>query len=331
MGKGRRNQKIDQNKQETPKRSRSVANSEEEEEISPSVLKDSKKSKMGVSDKDFRELSNKVELVLTQLVDVNEKLKALDQIKSTQEELVSHVHTIEKRVEKVEKQYDELRESGINEQLRAEVEEMKKKIHKMDQESSTELIVKNLPLTIIDNQPQLHEVINKLFATINYKIDCDRIELNASKSKDQKSAIVSMNFESPRIKTQVLNNFRDVRKRFKDDCLFLVHKFVSLPTDHHLNGQSITVANKLTPHFARLMSSAREYSSHFDFIYDTPKGSIIMRINGKFEPIVTFEDIHRLLGDKPKDRKEKKKKQDAPRDRVRTRSTQPSTSTSNGS
>lgn len=322
MGKGEKSQKHLQNKPETPKRDRS----EEEEELSPSVIQEPKQQKMGVSDKDFRDLSERVNMILAKLVKVDEKLDTLEEIKASQQSLKMSMSAIEKRVDEVEKQCYAIKESDENEKLRAELNELKKKNFKVEQESSCDVVVRNLPLMVLDDHQQLNSIIDNLFAIIGIQIDAQSIHIAASKANDKKSAIVTLTFDSAQMKSRVLGNFRDKRKNFKQDCPFLVHKFVQLRAEDHLNAKELTMSNKLTPHFARLMSYAREFASHFEFIYDTPKGAILMRKNGRFEQVVTTEDVHRVIGDVQRDKKEKKKNE-MPRERVPTRS---QASSSNG-
>lgn len=316
MGKSGKLKKTHQETSGTPKRDRS----EDEEEISPTLVKDPKQQKMGVSDRDFRELSANVDKILAKLTTVDDKLDVL----------TNSVKVIEKRVDDVEKQCQELRESGGDENLRAELNELRGKLNTQEQEASTELIVRNLPASVAENQMQLHSIIDKLFSTINVKIDKTNINIAAAQSNDKKSATATLTFQSARIKTDVLFNFRDIRKKFKKDCLFLVSKFAQLQNDDPLNAKEITISNKLTPYFARLLSYARENSSKFEFIYDTPKGSIMMRKDGNFEPVATFEDVYRLIGVKPKERIDKKKQKEPLREKVRTRSATQA-SISNGS
>jgi hypothetical protein len=321
MGRGGKSQQNSKNKSETPKRDRS----EEEEELSPSVIQERKQQKMGVSDKDFRDLSERVDKILAKLVEVDEKLVTLEEIKASQQSLKISVSAIEKRVDEVEKKCHAIRESEENEKLKAELEELRKKTLKFEQESSCELIVRNLPLTVLDNRQQLNSIIDKLFGIIDVQIDNQCIQIAAAKANDKKSAMATLTFDSAQMKARVLGNFREKRKNFKQDCLFLVHKFIQLQAGDHLNAKEITISNKLTPHYARLISYAREFASHFEFIYDTPKGAILLRKNGRFEPVVTTEDVHRLIGEVQRDKKEKKRN-DMPRERVPTRSSQASTS-----
>lgn len=284
--------------QEKSKRNRS------DDELSPTLIKDQKHQKMSVSEKDFKELSDNVAAMMKMM----KRLELLDSIKASQDELCSSFKAIEKRVESLEKKYDEMREEQESEVVCEKLRAIEKKNHALEQALLNDrLIVRNLPIDLVSNVEMLDNVLRNLFNALKISISDSQVEATAMKAPDKKSANIALKLSSAMLKTRIVKQFRAMKKQITEDCPLLVDKLVTLSSDHHLNGRLVMISNRLTPYNTKLIQNARKLvPSHFDFAYDTPESLIMVRIGDKFYKIESDGDIQSLVDEVEKNREKKK-------------------------
>lgn len=263
-----------------------------EDEISPTTAQESKQRRMGANEE-------------SQIGEILAKLKKLDAIDAIQADIASiktaqanffdSINKVQSKVENLEKEVEILKSSNASESIKDDMRELRKKDAMREQSLANDTVtIRSLPLEIIDNNGMLQTVIQKIFGELKMEIFESQYEAYATKMKN--SAMIVMKFSSGLLKARVVRKFREVKKKSTVEVPFLVEKIVSLPMDHHLNGTTISIVNKLTIHNAQLIQNARQYvKSHFDFVFDTPENAIMVKAEGKFHRIDDEEDLTQLI------------------------------------
>lgn len=284
MAKGKKSSEKAEKSSKNTKRQRS----EENEELSPTVVQEPKQSKTMPANNDMRELSAKVDIILSRLI-------ILDEIKLAHEDFKSSLKAVELRVVTLEKKSDEVRE------LREEIVDLKKKNSSLSVAlNNTQLIVRNLPKESCKDDASINSTIKHIFQTINVKMDVDYMEIEVKESHDKKSTMLKLEFISPMLKTRVIKAFRKLRTDTKNsqDCPLLIDKLFTLAQNHPLNGKLLTISNNLPWHSMQLLTYARDHvGTHFKYVYDTAEGVIKVNMNGKSHAVLMFGDVDWLIAE----------------------------------
>lgn len=295
------------------------------EELSPSVIQESKLSRMAGKE-DLKDLINSVSLISNKMskLDLLETMDGeIKKIVKSHEELKVSLLGVVSRVDNVEREVKNMKESGD-----ATVCELKKKINMLEQaEIGNTLLIKNLPANLYKDTIIRREALKKIFDALGLDEGAIFYNFDASLSNDGKQTVFRLTFLSSLIKNDIVRTYRNVKKNENCNTKLLVENITQLPTDSPLNGTYIMIVNKLTPHYTHLIKHARSFvGSHFDFVCDSPEGNILVRCLGKFVRIHTEDDVKRLIQDvvnkgevKSKPARMKTQNQGQPGGQMRTR------------
>lgn len=215
-------------------------------------------------------------------------------VKKTQMEIKESLVSLEKKVENLDMSVENVRESPVYEEISENLRKIKTKAYALDQASLNDrLIMRNLPAEITKDKSMMNAVVKKIFASLDVEINDTQFEAFATKAKDEKSANIVMKLSSEMLKSEVVRKFRKVKK---EGVSLLVNKVANISKNHHLNGKQVMIANKLSSYNFQLMQTARKHvPSHFDFVFDTPESSIMVKIGNNFYQIENEEDIECLI------------------------------------
>lgn len=296
------------NRQETPKRAR------EFDDISPNSQQNLKVQKPTLT------MEQKIDLLLA---DNSKILLELSAIRSQNDEFQKSLKNLDGRVSNVESEVQKLKlgKPEVTNDLARQIQQLKVKNNELEQSLiNNTIIIRNLPHEI-GEEKNMHEAIKNIFNIL--EIDIDQASYKAfSKKKDRndKVASIEMKFVSSVQKEKVVSKFREMRKNKQLDVPFAVEKIIGLTVNHELNGKTITISNKLTPHSFQLLQHARKHvPATFTYAYDTPDGSIKVKKGSKTFTIRSIDDVEKLIGEaanmNPKNKQETMPK-------VRTRSMQ---------
>lgn len=269
MGKGGKNSK---NSSETPKRKQS------DDEISPSLVRDQKRIKMPVNEEEFRKQTDMIAALSKKLdkLDMLDSMKLeIGEIKASQDELCNSFKGMEKRVENLERDVGELRESKVIEELQGEIKQLsmknnalETKVKEMSSQSESynndTMIIRNLPLDVCDNDGRLLEVIDKVFAALNMPLNFTHYTATTKSVQGKNSARATIKFSSAMLKAKVIRQFRAIRNAENYDGELLVERVLQLPVGSPLNGVHLAMSSVLTKHNVELIKHARTFvKSHF--------------------------------------------------------------------
>lgn len=285
----------------TPKRGR------EDDTISPTSEQKEKNQKMSTfTEKDrlaLMQMCSEFSSVKADIAAIKAIKEDVAEIKETQSKYLASIEAMESQVERLQRDVDMLKESGVG-NTESELLELRRKNHSMEQLLMNErLVIRNLPIEIKEKKEEVPALVERIFTVLNLDVDCDDFEAYATPTPNKKLAKIEVKFSSAMLKARVLRKFRDVKRRSTDDSPFIVEKIVGLPNDHELNGKLLSITNKLTPHNAQLIKSARKLSpSHFDYAYDSPEGVLFVKIGEKSHRIDDESDIQLLKEEVEKNR-----------------------------
>lgn len=263
-----------------------------DDEVSPKSTQEAKQTKME---------ERTMEVILAKL----EKLDHLEAIqndiasmKAAQTEFFSSLKSLGKKVDNLEKDVKLIKDSQNSDETMKEVKRIQRKNNTLEQSLVNDrIIIRNLPLSVYENKSLMKSTVCKILTTLDLDINEDAYDAYAIKVNSKMCANIVMRFVSTLLKVRVIKKFRGMRRERGNDCPWLVENIVEIPNDHHLNGKQITIANKLTSANADLIQQARKHvPSHFNFVFDTPEGLIMVKINDKFHKIEAEDDIEQLIG-----------------------------------
>jgi hypothetical protein len=263
---------------------------------SPLVRNDGQAKTWSMSEKDFHFLMGIIETLSSQYSEINSKIS---EVTKFQEKLSESFGDISKRVSVLEENVESIVERGKNcDGIQAQIAEVAKECsvlnHAMDNDR---IIIRNLPVEIHRNQMKMNSIVKKILSTLKTDINDTQFETFSEHHREEKSANIVVKFSSAMLKTQVVRKYRAVRKELDiNDSPFKVEKLVDLAPNHHLHGKTVSITNKLSKKNTELIHHARKFvGSYFDFVYDSPEGSIIIKNKDKFHQIKHEEDIAELI------------------------------------
>lgn len=287
MGKGRKEK---ENSVENPKRRLSS------DGVSPNLKQESKSVRIEMGEQEIKDMNNRISGMEKKLEKLD-MLDKLDEILAWQHQHTASISNLEKRVDDLEDHVVVLRERHHEAVSREEFDSIKKKNHTLEQALLNDrLIIMNLPLSIANDKNVFDTTVENIMKALNVPINESHFEAFDGKSRDKKTATVTLKFSSSLLKSRAVRNFRNIKKSIADNCPLLVENLITLPPDHFLNGKRIMISNKLTQHNMQLLKHARtKVPSHFSFVYDTPESIIKAKIGDNFYKIETEDDIDRLV------------------------------------
>lgn len=265
------------------------------DENSPTFVQEKKFAKMSIDKTEFEKLMNTVTMMANNMkkLDLLESMNTkIEEIVKSNEEVQKEVKEVKSRVDLLERDVASIAERGSDTTLC----DMKRKIFKLEQEQlNSSLIVKNLPKTLCDSQAARNELLLNIFKAIGYN-QAPFFTEETNLSRDKNSTVIVIKFVSSAIKNEVIKTFRSVKKDANRNQQLLVENLTTLPVDHPMNGQYVMMMNKLSSHYTQLITFARKYvGSHFEFVYDSPEGNIVVRCLGNFKKVNTEEDVQMLI------------------------------------
>lgn len=264
-----------------------------DDEISPNSKREDKLMKMGLSDEELKNMADNVAKIMVNM----EKIKMLDDIKSSQDKLTEAFHTMNLRVADLEKKVEEINESREIDTLREELNVTKGRCHILEQANvNNKLFVRNLPLEIIGNDMMIQSTVNSILNTIG--LPNTYFDGEARKAANNQTANILLTFATDTSKAKVLRKFKSMRKDQALGSSLLVEKHITLAQNHPLNGIKLSMANKLTAHNTHLINEARKFvPSHFMYVFDSPEGMIKAKINKDVPPVTirSVEDMNMLV------------------------------------
>lgn len=291
-----------ENQLNTPKRSR------EDDSISPASTQRDKDQKMStLIESDvlaLRQLFTDFGVMKSEFAVIRSMKDDITEIKESQQKYLKKVEDIERKIESLEHEVDALKERGIGDDAEQELDELRKKNHAVEQAMINErLTIRNLPIEIREKREDVQTTVERIFNILQLDINSHDYEAYATPTPNRKLAKIELKFSSAMLKARVLRKFRESKRAITDDSPFIVERLIQLPSDHELNGKLISISNKLTPHNAQLIKSARKLSpSHFDFAYDSPEGVIFVKVGERSHRIMDESDIMMLKEDIEKSR-----------------------------
>lgn len=304
---------------ETPKRKLS------DNEISPSLVKESKFIKMPISEEDFKKQSSDIASIMRKLdkLDLLDSMKdEISQIKTSQTEMCNSFKVMEHRVETLERDVSEMRESKSVEQLQDEVRRLndknnalETKIHRMTAQSNDSVNIRNLPANLCQNDEEAFNVVGKVLTALGMPLDWTQYTVQYKPDTINRLAIrATVKFSTSMLKAKVIKRFRDVKNATNYDGELLVERVFQLPMDHQLNGTHLAMSNVLTQHNLELLKHARKFvDSHFAFVFDTPHGLVKVNLGkDNFKKVETIDDVQRLIEEIERNSELRKKPIDKP-------------------
>lgn len=264
-----------------------------ESEFSPTVNEKSNQNVCPIEEKDIRKLISSVERLTEKYDAIQVEIAS---IKLSQNKIFESHATLEGRVESLEKDLQVLRETDESKMIREELEDIKKKNEALYvAQGNDRVVLRNLPLGIHEDQREMKCVIHKVLGALELDIPDSNFEAFSMKAAETQSTNLVVRFSSSMLKTQVVKKFREAKKSKPFESL-RIENFVTLPQNHHLIGKTLMITNKLDHRSTQLILKARKYvSSHFDFVFDSPDGTIFAKIGRNFHKIESEDDIEQLV------------------------------------
>jgi DNA-binding FrmR family transcriptional regulator len=265
-------------------------------EASPSVNNAEQLKMWTMNEKDFQFLMKSIDTLSSKYNEINSKVSEVIQF---QEKLTQSMDDLSKRVSTLEESAEKKVENGENcDDVHAQIAEVVKECNVLNEAITNDrIIIRNLPIETHKNEKMINSVVKKILRTLNSDILDTQFESFSVHRREEKSANIVVKFSSAMLKTQVVRKYRAVRKELSTtESPFKVENLVDLPLNHPLRGKTVTITNKLSRKNTELIHHARKFvGSHFDFVFDSPEGSIIIKNKDKFHHVQHEEDITALI------------------------------------
>lgn len=239
---------------------------------------------------------------------IMEAFDNINSMKNTMESIREELAPLRKAVEDVENRVKRLEEEHVaTSKTKERIVEYEREVEQVKSDTqqiklNNYLIVRHFPLKLKEDKNELNRTINRLFNILQLDIQTMDYETTAFKVRNKDLSFVQIKFATQMMKAKVLNKFRQTRKNSDDNIQLLVENLTGLPTNHQLNGQLITMQNKLTRSNVELLKAARIHTRKsssepgvFDFVYDDAEGKIIAKRGDEFIKIDSLKDIEDLV------------------------------------
>jgi archaellum component FlaC len=294
----------EQETQDTPKTSKRALS---EDEHSPTSKQQRKTLKMDITPEQFKEMMDAIKQIpemrqqlLDDLPTIKEEMSGM---RKAQESMATSLESIKERVQILEEEVQALKENPPTEQLEevmSQIEEIQRENQILQQMKVNNVIMlRNFPIEIKSNATMMKTAVEKLLNTLELNISANDYEAHAIKVRNKNLAFIQMKFSSDILKVRVLKKFRDMKKstaNTNEPAPFLIEKLVELSIDHELNGKVLSIQNKLTRANFDLLNAARKFApSHFEFVFDSPEGNIMIRANGHIHQVLSEREVNELV------------------------------------
>lgn len=259
------------------------------EETSPSSVQNQKQLKViPQEDLIMEKMQNDIAQILANQTVM---IRDIADIKKTMENIEGRVSTLEDDV-KVLKDV-----ASNQEAVEGEMNDLWLQNESLKQEMmSNQLVIRNLPLKVIDEKEEATQCAKKIMAAIGMAVTESNYEAFAFKTSKAKTASIQITFETSMLKARALKKYRELKKADEENP-FTVEKFVNILPDDPFNGKLITMSNRLTPHTMSILLEARKFiPNDFIFVYDTADCHVIAKgKDGKSYKIRSESDIQEAI------------------------------------